>query len=171
LLRASGGAGALSALARGAWIAAAFGMTVCVGAADYLTGTDVSLILLYLAPIGFCTWFVTLRGGIALSIGGALVATAADTLYRLDSGGRALPFAVLGWNAVIQLGTSLALVLVLNALRVRLEAESCSPAPMRSRASRTGGRSSRRPRSSSSARAGTAARSRSRTWTPTTSRT
>jgi diguanylate cyclase (GGDEF)-like protein len=121
--RASVGAGALSGVARSAWIAAAFGMTVCVGAADYLTGTDVSLILLYLAPIGFCTWFVTLRGGIALSIGGALVATAADTLYRLDSGGRALPFAVLGWNAVIQLGTSLALVLVLNALRVRLEAE------------------------------------------------
>lgn len=123
LPRAGGGAGALSALARSAWIAASFGMTLCVGAADYLTGTDVSLILLYLAPIGFCTWFVTLRGAVALSIGGALVATAADTLYRLDSGGRALPFAVLGWNAVIQLGTSLALVLVLNALRVRLEAE------------------------------------------------
>ncbi|WP_242346133.1 GGDEF domain-containing protein [Anaeromyxobacter terrae] len=117
------GAEAPSGLARAAWLGAAFGMTVCVGFADYLTGTDVSLILLYLAPIGFSTWFVTLRGGIALSIGGAIVATAADTLYRLESGGRALPVAVLGWNGVIQLGTSLALVLVLNALRVRLEAE------------------------------------------------
>ena len=120
--RASGAA-TPAGLARAAWLGAAFGMTVCVGFADYLTGTDVSLILLYLAPIGFSTWFVTLRGGIALSIGGALVATASDTVYRLESGGRALPVAVLGWNGVIQLGTSLALVLVLNALRVRLEAE------------------------------------------------
>jgi diguanylate cyclase (GGDEF)-like protein len=121
--RVAGTVAGASALARAAWIGAAFGMTLCVGAADYLTGTDVSLILLYLAPIGFCTWFVTLRGALALSAGGAIVATAADTLFRLESGGPALPVAVLGWNAVIQLGTSLALVLVLNALRVRLEAE------------------------------------------------
>jgi diguanylate cyclase (GGDEF)-like protein len=95
---------------------------VCVGGADFLTGTDYSLALFYLAPIGFGTWFVSLRGGIVLSGVGAAVAIAADALHRLH-GGRELPVVVLGWNGLMQLGTSLALVLVLAALRTRLEGE------------------------------------------------
>ncbi len=110
-------------LSPSAWLLAAFGMVVCVGVADYLTGTDLVLTLFYLAPIGFGTWFVSLRAGILLSIAAALVSIAGDAGHRLGAGQRELPAAVLVWNGTIEIGTFVALVLVLAALRVRLEGE------------------------------------------------
>jgi len=105
------------------WLLAALGMIVCVGVADHLTGTDISLGLFYLAPIGFGTWFVHLRGGLFLSVAAGAVSIAADGLYRLGVGEGDLPAAVLGWNGLVQVGTSIGLVLVLAALRARLEGE------------------------------------------------
>lgn len=100
-------------------------MIVCVGVADHLTGSDISVILFYLAPIGFGTWFVHLRGGLFLSVSAALVSVTADALHRLGGGAAhgELPLAVLAWNGLVQAGTSVALVLVLSALRSRLEGE------------------------------------------------
>jgi diguanylate cyclase (GGDEF)-like protein len=93
--------------------------------ADYLTGREVALILFYLGPIGFATWYVGLKGGIALAVLSAAVSTGADTLHEIhvpaESG--ALPVAVVAWNCAIQLGTFVSLVLVLSALRSRLEDE------------------------------------------------
>jgi diguanylate cyclase (GGDEF)-like protein len=105
------------------WLAACLGIILCVGAADFLTGTEIALILFYLAPIGFGTWFVSLRGGALLSVASATVSVGADALHRLHDGQASLPLAILGWNGAIQLGTSLSLVLVLEALRGRLEGE------------------------------------------------
>jgi diguanylate cyclase (GGDEF)-like protein len=102
----------------------AFGMILCVGAADFLTRTDVSLILFYLAPIGFGTWFASLRVGFGLALVSALVSTGSDVLYRAQQAPSSdLGIATLLWNGLMLLGTSLALVLVLGALRGRLEAE------------------------------------------------
>jgi diguanylate cyclase (GGDEF)-like protein len=106
-----------------AWLAACLGIVLGVGVADFLTGTDVALILFYLAPIGFGTWFVGLQGGIALAAASAAVSVTSDALHRLHAGDTSLPVAVLTWNGAIQLGTSLSLVLVLAALRSRLEGE------------------------------------------------
>lgn len=105
------------------WLLAALGMIACVGAADYVTGTEISLILLYLAPIGFGTWFVHARGGVLLSVAAAAVSVTADALHRLDATPGALAAPVLAWNGLVQVGTSVALVLVLSALRARLEGE------------------------------------------------
>jgi diguanylate cyclase (GGDEF)-like protein len=105
------------------WLVSAFGMILCVGAADYLTRSDVSLILFYLAPIGFGTWFASVRGGIRLAFASALVSTGADLLYRAHAARADPAIATLLWNGLMLLGTSLALVLVLGALRERLEAE------------------------------------------------
>jgi diguanylate cyclase (GGDEF)-like protein len=88
-------------------------MIVCVGVADYLTGTDIHLILFYLAPIGFGTWFVSLRGGLLLSAAAVAASAAADGVAGLHP-------AVLGWNAVMHAGTAVSLALVLGALRARL---------------------------------------------------
>jgi len=90
---------------------------LAVGALDRLTGNEVSVILLYLAPIGLTTWFVGLRTGLALSAVGTAIALMAAM------GGPSQPALVLGWNGAMQLGTSIALVLVLNALRARLAGE------------------------------------------------
>jgi diguanylate cyclase (GGDEF)-like protein len=105
------------------WLLSAFGMILCVGACDYLTRTDVSLILFYLAPIGFGTWFASLRGGVALAIASGLVSTGADLLYRFAHTPGELALPALVWNGLMLIGTSLALVLVLDALKGRLEGE------------------------------------------------
>jgi len=105
------------------FVLAALGLIVCVGVADYLTGTDTSVILFYLAPIGFGTWYVSLRGGVFLALAAAAVSISADALHRAGTGEGDLPIALLGWNGVVQVGTSIALVLVLAALRARLEGE------------------------------------------------
>ncbi|WP_248352375.1 GGDEF domain-containing protein [Anaeromyxobacter oryzae] len=114
--------GALSLTPAG-WLVSAFGMILCVGAGDYLTRSDVSLILFYLAPIGFGTWFASLRGGIVLSFASAGVSTGADVLYRFQHTPADLALPTLVWNGLMLLGTSLALVLVLGALKGRLEGE------------------------------------------------
>src|SRR5690242_18470537 len=105
------------------WVIAAVGLILCVGVADFLTGTETSVILFYLAPIGFGTWYVSLRAGVFLSIAAAVVAVASDTFHRLGASDASLPVVLLGWNGLVQLGTSIALVLVLGALRSRLESE------------------------------------------------
>ncbi len=105
------------------WVLSALGLVLCVGAADYLTGTEVSVILFYLAPIGFGTWYVGLRAGLFLSAAAAGVAVASDALHCLGTGEARLPIALLTWNGLVQLGTCSALVLMLGALRARLEAE------------------------------------------------
>jgi diguanylate cyclase (GGDEF)-like protein len=111
--------------ASAAWLAAALGIVLCVGIADFLTGRDVSLILFYLAPIGFGTWYVGLRGGVALAILSALVSVGADALNELAEifERDRVSMVVVAWNGLVQLGTFVALVLVLSALRSRLEGE------------------------------------------------
>jgi diguanylate cyclase (GGDEF)-like protein len=96
-----------------------------VGLADFVTGREVALILFYLGPVGVATWYVGLRGGVALAILSAAVSTGADTLHELRDPGEdgALPVAVMAWNCAVQLGTFVSLVLVLSALRSRLEGE------------------------------------------------
>jgi diguanylate cyclase (GGDEF)-like protein len=109
-----------------AWLAASLGIVLCVGVADFLTGRDVALILFYLAPIGFGTWYVGLRGGVALAVVSALVSVGADTLNELaELGGQhqRMTLVVVLWNGLVQLGTFASLVLVLSALRSRLEGE------------------------------------------------
>lgn len=113
-----------SALTPRGWLLSALGMILCVGAGDYLTRTDVSLILFYLAPIGFGCWFASVRSGVILSFASALVSTAADVSWRVGHDPVSewgLPTLV--WNGLMLLGTALALVLVLGALKGRLEGE------------------------------------------------
>jgi diguanylate cyclase (GGDEF)-like protein len=95
---------------------------LCVGVGDYLTGREVTLILFYLAPIGFATWYVGLRGGIALAILSALVSVGANSLGPAGELEQA-SMVVVVWNGLVQLGTFLSLVLLLSALRSRLEGE------------------------------------------------
>jgi diguanylate cyclase (GGDEF)-like protein len=86
---------------------------------DVLTGPDVSFTLLYLAPIAFGTWFVSLGAGIVLSMASGFASVTADLLSRRE----ALPTAIVVWNVVVQLGVFLALVLLLDALKSKLEKE------------------------------------------------
>jgi diguanylate cyclase (GGDEF)-like protein len=113
----------LRSLGPAGWLASALGMILCVGAGDYLTGTDVSLILFYLVPIGFGTWFASVRGGLALSLVSAAVSTGADQLWRARHLPDDLAPGTQVWNGLMLLGTSTALVFLLGAFRSRLEGQ------------------------------------------------
>jgi diguanylate cyclase (GGDEF)-like protein len=102
-------------------VAGALGIICAVGVADHLTGTEVSVLLFYLAPIGFGTWFIDVRAGVFLAVSAATVSMTADAVGGTSARAPDLPVAVLAWNGLIQLGTSVALVLTLSALRSRLE--------------------------------------------------
>lgn len=120
---AAGRSGLAGLLSPAGWVISTLGIILCLGVADHLSGIDVSIILFYLAPIAFGTWYVGLRAGIFLSAAAAAVSIAADALHRLATVEGALPVGLLAWNGIVQLGTSIALVLMLGALRARLEAE------------------------------------------------
>ncbi len=91
-------------------------LLLCVAAGDFLTGTDVAFTLLYLGPIGLATWFVSVGAGSMLSVAGATLSMALDVLQRPQP----LATPVLIWNLVVQIGTFMALVLLLGALKDRL---------------------------------------------------
>ena len=94
-------------------------LMLCVAFSDQVTGADVSFTLLYLGPIGFATWFVSLPAGVCLSLASALAALVVDIASRKVP----LALPVMTWNFGVQLGVFLALVALLAALRRRLEAE------------------------------------------------
>lgn len=105
------------------WLISAAGLILCVGAGDYLTGTDANLTLFYLVPIGYGMWFSSLRGGVGLALGSAVVSTCADVLWRMSYTPRTLALPTQLWNGLMLLGTSLALVGMLSVLKERLAAE------------------------------------------------
>ncbi len=111
----------VAALTPAEWLVSAFGMVLCVGAVDYITRTDLNLILFYLAPIGFGTWFATLRGGVGLAILSAFISTGADLVYRFQHVSTGLDYAVVVWNGLMLLGSALALAITLGALKNRLQ--------------------------------------------------
>lgn len=112
--------GPLAFLSPPAWIAITVLLVLCVGVVDHHTGTQVQLGLFYLAPVGFATWYLSLRAGVLLAATSALVSFAADALQRAFPAAAPPTYGVLGWNALVQTGTSVALVVVLHALHARL---------------------------------------------------
>ncbi|HET9594708.1 MAG TPA: GGDEF domain-containing protein [Anaeromyxobacteraceae bacterium] len=94
-------------------------LMACVAVGDDVTGPDVAFTLLYLGPIGFATWFVSVRAGLAISVASAVASFAVDLSTRRIP----LPPAILAWNLAVQLGVFLALVALLAALKNRLEGE------------------------------------------------
>lgn len=95
------------------------GLMFCVAVGDYLTGAEVNFTLLYLAPIAFVTWFTGIGAGVSLSVLSGFTAFVADGFARTAP----LPAVVLAWNQVVQLGTFLALALLLGVLKEKLLAE------------------------------------------------
>jgi diguanylate cyclase (GGDEF)-like protein len=95
--------------------AIAAAIVVSVAAADVYTGPGVDVTLLYLAPIGFGTFFAGLGPGIGLAL---LAAVCGVESSRLS--GEQLAPPVLTWNAAQQLGVFLLLAVVLDAFKKRL---------------------------------------------------
>ena len=92
---------------------------LCVALGDEITGPDVSFTVLYLGPIAFATWYVSLQLGVAVSALSGFASFMSDVHTRSAP----LPTVVVGWNLAVQLGMFFALVVLLAALKGRLARE------------------------------------------------
>lgn len=89
-----------------------------VGVPDYLVGSEISLSLLYLFPIGFATWYAGDKAGTAI----VLVSTAAALAGEIGGNYPLRPWIV-AWNGVLRLGFMLVVAMLLDLLRVHLAIE------------------------------------------------
>ena len=98
-------------------VAGAMAMVLVVGMIDYVTGAQVSIAPLYLAPIAVATWFVSLRAGLLLCGLSAVVRLQDLWLTAHHFSHPLIPY----WNGVVELGFFIVVALILSRLRSTTE--------------------------------------------------
>jgi signal transduction histidine kinase len=88
-------------------------LIVAIGAVDYLSGTEVSISILYLLPISMVAWWVGRRPGILAAVMASASWLAADLLSSRVYSVAAIPY----WNAAVRLGFFLIVSEALAALQ------------------------------------------------------
>jgi diguanylate cyclase (GGDEF)-like protein len=73
----------IDGLPGGLVFALALGTVAVIGIADEITGPEVVLTLLYLAPVWFASWFLGARPGVVVALAAAIAWWAADVATRL----------------------------------------------------------------------------------------
>jgi signal transduction histidine kinase len=109
-------AGYVGSLSKRSLVASGLILTVLLGAADYLTGPELSFSIFYLIPVCLVAWFVGGQAGIAMAVVGAIVWLVAD----LAAGHFYSHPAIAYWNATVRLGFFIitsALAFAVSALR------------------------------------------------------
>lgn len=88
-----------------------------IGVADYRISTEISLVIFYLLPIAFVTWFGGRNKGLVLSVLAATVSLISDVgFWRPLYSHPTIPY----WNGVMRGFVSVILVLLLSRLKVAL---------------------------------------------------
>lgn len=110
--------GARSARAgrRVGWFMLCIGLVLAVAFADYVTGYEVRLSVLYLAPVMIATWMLGLQCGIGMA------ALASVAWYVTFAGSN--PFSnpiYFGWEALVHASTAVIFAVVTDRLRLALE--------------------------------------------------
>jgi diguanylate cyclase (GGDEF)-like protein len=106
----------LERLARAHVVALAVCGVFVVGVADYLTGYEISISLLYLGPVAVAAWYATRWAGIAI----AFLSCVAWYIADLAAGNQYSHPAIPVWNTFVRFGLFLSSALLLNALRQSL---------------------------------------------------
>lgn len=88
-------------------------LALVAGIVDYATGLEVSVIVLYLPPVGLSSWFAGRVSGVFMAFVCAGIWLAADVLARETPG---LPI-VSDWNAFMLLASLLVVVFLTTAIR------------------------------------------------------
>lgn len=100
-------------------------VTIClvlvglVGAADYLTGNELSFSIFYLFPISIVSWYVGRGAGLSISFVSAVVWLNMDLMGERQYTHGAIPF----WNTAVRLGFYILTVYLLTTLRSHLDLE------------------------------------------------
>jgi diguanylate cyclase (GGDEF)-like protein len=98
--------------------AALLGVAV-VGVPDYLTGSEISLSVFYLCPVGIATWYAGLYSGMVIALISALSALAGD----IGEGHHLTQPLLMAWNALLHFAFMLVVVYLLDRLRFHLGRE------------------------------------------------
>ena len=88
-----------------------------IGITDYLTPIEISLAIFYLLPISFVTWFAGWKEGMMISSVAAVIWLTGDfLLVERNLSYPAVPY----WNAIMQDGVFIVIVLLLSRVKVAL---------------------------------------------------
>jgi len=88
-------------------------LVLLIGVADYLTGPDISLSILYLVPIAFIAWSMGRTNGFLISFVSALTSLFADVMWSENHSHDFVFF----WNAPLRLALFIIVVLLLSAFK------------------------------------------------------
>ncbi len=100
------------------WMVTALILVCVVGAADYLTGPEISFSIFYLLPVVLATWYIGRQAGIAIG------AISAITWLLLDLEGHLYSHPVIAyWNMLVRFGFFLIVLGILSRLRSAYERE------------------------------------------------
>jgi diguanylate cyclase (GGDEF)-like protein len=94
-------------------VAGAIVMVLVIGVIDYVTGAQVSIAPLYLAPIAVATWFVSLRVGLLICGLSAVVRLQDLWLITHRFSHPLIPY----WNGIVEMGFFVVVTLILSRLR------------------------------------------------------
>jgi diguanylate cyclase (GGDEF)-like protein len=92
---------------------------VAVGALDFATGVEIQVAPLYSVPVGFVSWRLGRRTGLAFAALSAAVGQASNALSEVSRAGA----LVQAWNTGVLLATSLVVALLVAELHERLGRE------------------------------------------------
>ncbi len=113
----AGATGYLSKQSRPFLISLGLILVGLIGAADYVTGTELSISIFYLLPISLVTWLVSRPAGFFLSIVSVAVELATDIIVGHMYSNPIVPY----WNGAVQLSFFLVVVSILSALRIEYD--------------------------------------------------
>lgn len=99
---------------------ASFGIQSVVGIADYATGYELNLDVLYFVPVSICAWYLRRSEVIVSAISGALTWGYAD----IRAGHHYTHPAYLYWNIFVSFSSLIILGLVLKSLRDNLRKQA-----------------------------------------------
>jgi diguanylate cyclase (GGDEF)-like protein len=104
----------LSSLSRPSLIRTGLASVLIIGTADYLTGSELSLFILYLLPVAVVATFGGVWPGLAISLASASVWLLADLLEGMQYSHPFIPY----WNAAVRL-VILSIVVILQSALTR----------------------------------------------------
>ncbi len=88
-----------------------------IGVPDYLFGSEISLAVFYLGPVGIATWW----GGREIGVSTAVISSLAALADDLAAGHFQIHPGILAWNAFLHLGFMLIVAQLLSSLRGHVE--------------------------------------------------
>jgi len=103
-----------------AFILLGFALVLLVGSVDYLTGKEINLLFLYLAPVALIAWFMSRRDGLIISLISAIASFAVESMighFYSEPG-------LLYWSVTLRLASFVIVATILSSMRLSFDENS-----------------------------------------------